>query len=232
LYQDDSHTDSCVHCVKKCEVFQMLSEKELDMLYEKRSEAFYRPGEAIVKQGAPVSHLISISDGIVKLVLETPNTPDIILSIHIHVFMIAGPGIYVDNRYHFSVVALTNAKACFMDIRHLHEFIEQNHNFAKKFYRQIGLASVQLYDRIRSLNQKNMAGRVSEIFLFLYHEIHRTNPFDLILSRTELAQFAGITKESISRILKDFKEEKIIEITNDSVHILDFSKLQSIARIG
>jgi len=225
------HT-SCIYCVKKCDVFKALTEEELDLMYQNRYETLYRPGEVIAKQGTPISHLISISEGLVKIILETPGQPDIILTIAKPVYLISGPGVFVDNRYHFSVVALTQINACYIDVQYMHQFLENNQEFARRFNRNIGETSILLYNRIRSLNQKNMGGRISEAILFLYQRIFETNPFDLPLTRQELADFTGMTKESVSRILKEFKEEEILDVEDQHVQILDLDRLENIARKG
>jgi CRP-like cAMP-binding protein len=87
-------------------------------------------------------------------------------------------------------------------------------------------------NRIRSLSQKNMAGRISEALLSLQKDIFESNPFDMILTRQELGEFTGMTKESVSRILKEFKEEQLIDIDDRKIEILDFDKLRDISRKG
>ena len=77
-----------------------------------------------------------------------------------------------------------------------------------------------------------MAGRISEALLNLQKLIFETNPFDFILTRQELGEFTGMTKESVSRILKEFREEGLIEIDDRKVEILDFDKLRDISRKG
>jgi len=41
-----------------------------------------------------------------------------------------------------------------------------------------------------------------------------------------------MTKESVSRILKEFKEESLIEVDDRKIEILDFEKLKDISRRG
>ena len=232
MLNDSDNNNSCATCIKKCEAFQALSAQELDLMYSSRYEAFYRAGEVIAKQGTPISQLISISSGMVKVVLETPGSNDIILTLAKAVYLVAGPGVFVDNRYHFSVLALTDVEACFLDIKYLHEFFETNGEFAKRFYKNNGERSIHLYSRLRSLNQKNMAGRISEAILYIYRHLFETPTFDLILTRQELGDFTGMTKESVSRIFKELREEGIIEEENGQLHILDMERLESIARRG
>jgi len=224
--------DSCQHCLQKCDAFQALSLSEMEILHEAKYDTAYRTGEVIAKQGAPISHLVSLNEGLVKVVLETPGEQDIIISIEKPVFILTGPGLFVDNRYHFSVIAISECRTCYLEIQQLHKLIDTNPDFAKRFYKNMGERDILLYNRIRSLNQKNMAGRISEALLNLHKIIFETNPFDFILTRQELGEFTGMTKESVSRILKEFREEGLIEIDDRKVEILDFDKLRDISRKG
>lgn len=229
---DPTTPDSCLHCLQKCDAFQALSQNEMDILHQAKYDTTYRAGEVIAKQGAPISHLVSLNEGLVKVVLETSGEQDIIISLEKPVFILTGPGLFVDNRYHFSVIALSECRTCYLEIQQLHKLIDSNSDFAKGFYKNVGERSIVLYNRIRSLNQKNMAGRISEALLVLQKTIFECNPFEMILTRQELAEFTGMTKESVSRILKEFKEEGLIEIEDRQVEIIDFDKMTSISRKG
>jgi CRP/FNR family transcriptional regulator len=224
--------ETCIHCLEKCDAFQALTQEELENLHDNRYETMYRPGEVIAKQGAPISHLVSLTDGLVKVVLETTGEADIILDINKPIFMLTGPGLFVDNRYHFSVIALNECRTCYLDIKYLFRFFENNPEFARRFNRSVGEISVMLFNRIRSLSQKNMAGRISEALLGLQKNIFESNPFDLVLTRQELGEYTGMTKESVSRILKEFKEEGLIDIDDRRIEILDFEKMRDISRKG
>jgi CRP-like cAMP-binding protein len=224
--------ETCIHCMEKCDAFQALSHEELEKLHENRYETMYRPGEVIAKQGAPISHLVSLAEGLVKVVLETSGESDIILAIQKPVFMLTGPGLFVDNRYHVSVIALNGCRTCYLDIKYLYRFFDTNPEFARRFNRSLSEQAIMMSNRIRSLSQKNMAGRISEALLSLQKEIFESNPFDMILTRQELGEFTGMTKESVSRILKEFKEEQLIDIDDRKIEILDFDKLRDISRKG
>ena len=224
--------ETCIQCMEKCDAFQALSHEELEKLDENRYETIYRTGEVIAKQGAPISHLVSLAEGLVKVVLETTGESDIILAIHKPAFLLTGPGLFVDNRYHSSVIALNECRTCYLDIKYLYRFFDNNPEFARRFNRNLGEQSILLSNRIRSLSQKNMAGRISEVLLGLQKDIFETNPFDLVLTRQELGEFTGMTKESVSRILKEFKEEQLIDIDDRRIEILDFDKLRDISRKG
>ena len=68
--------------------------------------------------------------------------------------------------------------------------------------------------------------------LFFANEIYNSNTFTLPVSRQELADLTGITRESASRILTDFHNEKIIEIDSRKITIVNEKLLQQISEKG
>ena len=224
--------NTCADCLKKCYLFKALTPEQLDQIYDFRYDTAFRKGEVIAKQGSPISNVVSLSDGLVKLVLETPGKQDILLTIVKPTSLITSPGMFLDNRYHFSVVSLTDTKACFININIIRKLFEGNKEFAQRFHSSIGERSIMLYDRFRNIIHKNMAGRIADAILFLHHEIYGQKEFVIDLSRTELAEYSNMTKESVSRILKEFKEEGIFDLSHDKAKIIDLARLEHIARNG
>ena len=223
---------TCKECVKKCHLFKALTEEQLEEIYDQRYDTSFRAGEIIAKQGSPISNVVSLSQGLAKLVLETPGKPDILLTIVMPTTIITSPGMFLDNRYHFSVVSLTDTKACFININIIRKMFGLNHDFAQKFHSSIGERSVMLYNRFRNIIHKNMAGRIADAILFLHHDIYGSLEFKLDMSRTELAEYSNMTKESVSRILKELKDEGILDINHDRAKILNLERLEQIARNG
>lgn len=223
---------TCAECMKKCSLFKALTAEELDEIYEHRYDTTFRAGEVIAKQGSPISNVVSLSEGLAKLVLETPGKPDILLSVVQPTTLITSPGMFLDNRYHFSIVSLTETKACFISMTIIRKLFGRNQEFAQRFHRSIGERSIMLYNRFRNIIHKNMAGRIADAILFLYKEIYGELNFKIDLSRTELAEYSNMTKESVSRILKEFKDEGIFDLTNEKAKILNLDRLEQIARNG
>jgi CRP-like cAMP-binding protein len=223
---------TCSDCMQKCNVFKALTKEELDEIYEHRYDTSFRPGEVIAKQGSPISNVVSLSHGLVKLVLETPGKPDIMLNILQPTTIITSPGMFLDNRYHYSVVSLTDTKACFIGMEIIRKFFGMNQEFARRFHRNVGERSILLLERFRNIIHKNMAGRLADAILYLHNEIYGSLSFRMDLSRTDLSEYTNMTKESLSRILKEFKEEGIFDLSGNEARILNMDRLEQIARNG
>ncbi len=223
---------SCAECLKKCNLFKALTKEQLENIYEHRYDTAFREGEVIAKQGSPISNVVSLSEGLAKLVLETPGKPDIIVSVVKPTTLITSPGMFLDNRYHYSVISLTKTRACFISMNTIRQLFGENHEFQKRFHKNVGERSIMLFSRFRNIIHKNMAGRLADAILYLHAEVYESLEFHLDLSRSDLAEYSNMTKESVSRILKEFKDEKIFDLSNEQARILDLERLEQIARNG
>jgi CRP/FNR family transcriptional regulator len=89
--------------------------------------------------------------------------------------------------------------------------------------------SKELGDRaisITEMAQKSVRERLSSCLLQL-QEIYGEEPINL--SREDLANFVGTATETLIRLLKDFKEDGLIETQTRKVIILNSDKLHQIA---
>jgi CRP-like cAMP-binding protein len=68
--------------------------------------------------------------------------------------------------------------------------------------------------------------------LFFSKKIYQSNSFSLPVSRMDLAELVSTTKESISRTLTEFKNDKIIEIDDKKIVIKSPDLLQILSKLG
>jgi CRP/FNR family transcriptional regulator, polysaccharide utilization system transcription regulator len=222
---------NCEDCHCKTHVFTKLTEFELDLMHQDRFQVAYNAGEIIFKQGSPSTYMLCLTSGLVKVYIEGLGK-NLILSVVKPVEYIIAPGLYADNRHHFSVAALVDATACLINVSVFKQLIRQNQDLAEEFMQRLSNQMIDNFDHTVGLTQKQMPGRIADAILYLSERIFGTDSFDMIFSRQELADFSGMSTESAIRILKEFKDEGIVEIKKDHVSILDFERLKRIQETG
>lgn len=210
----------------------MLRDEDLKAIEEKRFEVLFHEGETIFKQGTPFTHSICILEGLVKVYLESAVKKNFILMLLGPGEMIGSPGMYTDGMHHFTVTAVEDTIACFIDRQVMEEIISTNNAFAVELLRRANLRDVGHFGKIRTLTNKQMPGRVAEVLLYLYKGIYKTNPMKLSVSRQDLADMAAITKESTIRILKEFKDAGLISLSGNDLTILNEKALLSVSDNG
>ncbi len=220
----------CAFCDRKSPLFSVLSKKELNFINSNRIEVRFKAGEIIRKQGAFLSHVISINNGMAKMYLEGQNNHDIILKIIKPSNFIGGPGMYVDHRHHYTVKALTETSACFLEVNAFKELLHSNNVFADKFFEDFSRNTLTTYDRLMNLTQKQIPGRMADGLIYLSEEIFESHEFELVLSKKDLGELSGMSSDSATKILRAFREEGIIEIKTSYIVIKNMDELFRISR--
>jgi len=225
-------SNNCINCSQHWSNFANLTEEQLERVNKTRYEARFKAREVIFKQGSPTSNGIILASGIAKVHIEGYDGKNIILNIIKQKRMISGPGSFVDNRNYYSLTALTDVVACFVDLTVLKDLILENSKFAEGYIKFISQKSINIFNKLVSSTQKKMHGRLAEGLLFLANDIFEKDKFENVLSRQELGELTNMTKESVVRVLKEFNDENIIKLENESIEIIDKTKLQKIMTSG
>jgi CRP/FNR family transcriptional regulator len=222
---------SCVDCNCKNSIFSALSSAELELINSNRFEVSFKAGEMMFKQGTPSPHFLCLTTGLAKLYIEGYGK-NLILSLVKPVEYILGPGIFVDNRHHYSASAVEDSTACLVDVITFKKMIRNNPDFADEFIRRISLMTIFNFEQFISLTQKQMNGRIADALFYLSNVIYGSNPFDMTISRQDLADLSGMSKESAIRILKEFKDEGILTVDGNTLHILNPQQMKKISETG
>ena len=196
---------------------------------ERRAELTYKKGELLSKQGTLMSHVIYIRKGFVKLYLENDG--------EITILSIAKPGtfigiqaLYGEQVFPFSAEALTDAEVCLKDIGVFRELVLENSSFAQRIIEILNASLIQSYKRMFSLTTRQIDARFSELLLYLQNVLYESNPFNLTISRKEIAGLISTSPESVSRLISDFKEQGIISGKGQTIEIVDVKKLTDICK--
>ncbi len=223
---------SCEICNERSPLFSLLTKDELSVMNAGRFEVHFEAGETIVKQGTSANHMMVLTQGIAKLFLEGIDKRNLILDLILPWKLFGGPGLFTDMRYHYSVVALQESTACFIAADNVRQVIRTNPDFAESILRHCNRNSAANFDRLISLTQKQMPGRLADTLLYLNTEIFHNKSFNLPITRLELGEMSNMTKESVTRILKEFESEAILKLEGKSVNILKLETLQEISLRG
>jgi len=88
-----------------------------------------------------------------------------------------------------------------------------------------------LVNTITILAQKSLRSRLA-IYLLLLHERYYDQESEtgkINLPREDLANIIGTARESLGRLLKEFREDKLISVDKRTIEIRDFDKLRQLA---
>ncbi len=212
--------------------FHILSDEQKQNFLSQTNIVDYSKRDTIVKQNSKITHIPFIINGLVKVSREMRKGKNIILRI-------AKPGSFLglssangSDIYEYSISALEPSVIGFVDATFFQNLVAENGNFGLEVVKHIGHDNIFYITRLSSLLYKQLPGRVADIILYFSEEIYQKNTFSIPLTRQELAELAGTTKESLIRTLSEFKHDKIIEMNRNYFTINSISVIKTLSRLG
>ena len=226
------YSNSCtVFNAKEC-CFDALTEEEHALVAENKVTLTYKKGEIICKQGAFASHIVYLKNGLAKVYLEG-KSKNLILKITPPGNLIGLPCIYDgNNTFLYSASTYVSSEVDLVDIEIFKQLILQNPKFAYRIINVLNENTVQTYGRFHCFTNKQMHGRMADILLCLAQRIFMNDSFSLPLSRADLAELTGMSTESVVRVLKDFKDDNLINFEGKEIELLNIEMLSKISDVG
>lgn len=221
----------CRLCNLKSAAAKELNDCELDLLGDNCAEVQFKPGDIIVKQDSFSTNVAYVKTGLVKIHIRGPIKEMIMRIVKAPTYLCL-PSTFGDKYNHFSATALENSTICFIDFETFKRFIYANGDFAYQLLIDLSRGQLQSFHSCISNAQKHSVGKVADALLFFSNEIYQTDRFVLPISRQDLGDMTGTTRESISRILTDFFNEGIIELEGKSVKIVKPELLKQFSEKG
>lgn len=223
---------ACTISAHDCRCFEKLTEQEIRLIEDHSVFIRYNKREIICKQGSFVSHVMVVREGLVKVFLDN-GTDSLVLKIIPEGNLIGLSSVSEENNtYQYSAMAYIDTEIQQIDINIFRQLLSQNADFAREVIDIFSANSVQVYGRFFCLTHKQAYGRLADILLCLSNRIFKQPAFHLPLSRKDLAELSGMSAETVTRMLRKFNEEGLIEMNGKSLRIVEPEKLQRISETG
>jgi len=217
---------------ESCKCFELLSEKELDLIAKNQVEVKFKKGEIICKQGSLASNVMFLREGLAKAYIEGEKNA-LILTIIPKDNFIGLIALLEGNRsYQYSAMAYVDSVVQMIDLNIIREIALNNPKFSNELVNILSAKTALAYGRFYCITNKQSYGRMADILLCLADRIYKTREFDLLLSRKELAELACLSTANVIKILSKFKEDGLIEIKGKTFFIKDYDLLSKISECG
>ena len=226
------HENQCRECNEKSCAVSVLDNEELDMISKNSSQVEFKKNEMIFKQDSPSSHIIFVKQGIVKEHMTGPQKKEQILKI------VKGPAFlrissklkYNINSY--SATATIDSTICFIDINVFKDLLYHNSKFSYEILISVCEDGLYCFNKFLNQTQKQLHGRLAEAILYFSNNIYNEKSFSLPVTKSELADLIGSTRESVTRGLYSFKRDNILGLNGKTIEIKDKSMLEKISKKG
>jgi len=225
-------TDKDFICDIKAPCFQMLSPEEAELVRASKTQLLFRKDDNLTKQGAFASYVLFVINGYAKQYLEGAGTKNYNLRIIKPGEFIGLSSVFSENTFNYSSLALTDCQVFLIEKDALGKVIKQNGMFGFNIIKRYCEQNTNLLNNVRSLMYKQMNGRMADTILYIDSLKNEKAEIFQLLSRKDLADFAGISTESTVKLLKQFEKDGLIELNEKDLRVVKYDELNEISRRG
>lgn len=193
------------------------------------------PGQPLFHEGDRATRVFTLTRGCLKLYKLLPDGRRQVTG-----FMFPGDflGISIDNEHAFTAESLEESELCWFPRNRFDLFVEEHGAMERELYRVAAHELAAAQQQMVLLGRKTAAERVASFFITLAEKAERRSSrparfVDLPMSRSDIADYLGLTKETVSRVLATLKRDRLIRLEAlNRIEVLDREGLLEVADGG
>ncbi|WKA25894.1 Crp/Fnr family transcriptional regulator [Bradyrhizobium roseum] len=194
----------------------------------------WEPGRTIAADGSRPSECVLVIEGFCVRAKTTVTGQRQILSIHI-------PGEIPDlqslhlHRMDHDLVAMVPSTLGFIAHTSLRAMTRANPNLAEVFWRDTLIDAAIFREWIVNVGQRPAASRLAHTVVELRQRLavigrEAGDTFDMPLTQEQISEALGITPVHANRIIRQLRDDGIVDISRGRVTVLDEAKLAELAQ--
>lgn len=222
------HEVECGPCpVRALDLFAGLVEHRASELLQGVAHLLYASGATIYQSAEKGGFVYVVRHGLVKLSHCLPNGDERIVRI-LKPGVTGGLEALFAEPYHHTAIMLTRGHLCRVPVELLEQLDREVPDFHRQLLRQFQRSLNEAEAVLTDLSTGSAHGRVARLLLFLARN-HGTDAITLI-SREDMGAILGITTESASRIVAQFKRAGVLMHCKRGVCTGNLGRLAELAR--
>jgi CRP/FNR family transcriptional regulator len=225
-------TDQEFICDIQAPCFQMLSQEEAEIVRASKTQVLFRKNDHLTKQGAFASYVLFLIKGLATQYLEGDGVKNHNLRIIRAGEFVGLSAVFTKNTFNYSAIALTDCQVFLIEKEAIANLVRQNGMFGFTIIKRYCEQNANLFDSLRTILYKQMNGRMADALLYIDSLKSEAPDIFQLLSRKDLADFAGISTESGVKLLKTFEKEGLIALHEKDIEVLKHNALADISRRG
>jgi CRP/FNR family transcriptional regulator len=226
----DAAARSCARCsVRLISVCAALSVDELKEMEVMSHGARFAARNAIVAQGEPAESVFTVTEGLVRLYRLTSDGRRQVIG-----FALPGDflGLSLFDSYSFSADAVTDTVVCRFPRKSFVAYVEKRPQLMRRLHQFASHELSLAQDQVVLLGRRSAEERLSALLLMLRDRLRRLGhapPYlPLAMNRQDIADYLGLTVETVSRTFTKLAKAKLIVVVPEGVRLLREQELERI----
>jgi CRP-like cAMP-binding protein len=209
--------------LKTEQLFEGLKAEEYEDLMESGVTHLYKKGEIIFREGGIPTGIYYVKSGRVKKFKTTPKGGEQIFYLCSEGELLGYHALLGEEFYPDSAATIENSHITFIPKENFLKVLRSSTALSNALLKALGHEFSLFINSITNLATKSVRERLAFNLLILNEKFKSPEQTDtaseINLSRTDLANMVGTAKESLVRLLQEFKQAGLIEKTSRSIRI-------------
>lgn len=216
---------------RQCEIYQdslcaVVSDDEIARIESIATHVNLRPGRVLFDEGDKRRFVYIVVAGVMRLVKLLTNGRRQITG-----FLFPGDhlGMAAHNTYSCIAEAVTEVHLCRFRTAKLEALIDDLPDLGRRLFGRVYDELAAAQGQITLLGRKNSTEKLTSFLLLMSERNVKRglppSPVTLPMHRADIADYLGLTKETVSRTFSQLKEEGILSLPSDYTVVLENSDL-------
>lgn len=217
------------------EIWQVLNDKERETVTLNTKILDFKKNEVIYQLGEIPEDLMCLCRGKVKIYRDGVGGRSQIVRMLRPTQYFGYRAFFAKEPYVTEAAAFESATVCFIPMQIIEKIVLANPQLGLFFVRELAVDLGIADERVVSLTQKHIRGRLAESLIFLVESYGLEEDgatIAIYLSREDLASLSNMTTSNAIRTLSTFVDEYIIALDGRKIKIIDKEALRKISKIG
>ena len=216
--------------LKKIPYFTDISDAELKAIADIMIERTFQRGSLLFMEGEFGEAVHFVMEGKVKIYKTSEDGREHILYIAVPGDIFAEVILFNEVNYPATAEVLEQARIAVIRNEDLEQVLKDHPPMAVAIIKVLNKRLMDAQQQVKSLALHNTHGRTAQMLIKLAMEhgskTENGMELDLVISRQELANMVGTTRETVTRVLMAFKKYQLIEIDRNTIRITQPDKLK------
>ena len=205
--------------------YDTLSHKEKSLLLEHISKKTYQKGDVIYGGSTECLGVLLVSSGAIRCHLLSNEGKDVTLYRLFpgDICILSASCLLKNITFDVHITAESDSEVFLIQASVFEELMKQNiyvENFSYK------LTIDKFSEVMWSMEQILFMSFDERLAIFLFDEYTKNKSLKLSLTHSDIATYIGSAREAVSRVLKEFQKDGIIEQSRGTLRVLDMKKLR------
>lgn len=192
-----------------------------------------KKGQLLFTEGSSPLGIYFIEKGTLKIFKTGCQGKEQVLKISTENDILGESDLLSGSKHNNSAIAMADASLLFMNRQDFWNLLQDEPQIMEQLLRKVSRELTLTESRLVHFAYKPVRGRLADA-IFSLDEIFNRNSNEyqpILINRSDLAGYVGSVQETISRLLSEFKAEKLVDVQGHKIEIRDAIGLKKICNM-